>query len=235
MDRDHPPLDTLDPEFPWLPGERFELALDSRQGMVSPTVPGASVLTVTSHRAILLGRQQSRRTTSMIPLERLSGVEIVDVNRPQAKLTQGLLFLGIGLMVGLAAQVILEEVLFVLIMGGLPAIVGIYMLAAYAFPDDEDVLLLHAASYTLRMPLATADAQRDAYLVAHRLFELIGGQGETQPIETVSPDPTGAALAPPPGDTEQPGGPEQAEGGAPSEQTPDEGAGPPRPWPSASP
>ena len=165
-------------QLPWLPDERFEIGLDARQGAVTQPTAGQHILTVTSYRAIRLGQEPGKRTTSLVPLERLSSVEVVDTSRPGTRMAQGALFLGIGILLGLVVWAILETLLFVLIAGGLPTLVGIYLLAGYVFPDEQGELLLHADGFTLRMPLLSPAARRDSYLVAHRVFELMAAAAQ---------------------------------------------------------
>ncbi|MEX2598898.1 MAG: hypothetical protein WD533_04495 [Dehalococcoidia bacterium] len=169
--------ETSDQQLPWLPGERFELALDARLGMSTSPMAGDNVLTVTTRRAIKLGSEPGKRTTSMLPLDRVAAVEVIDAERPTERLTQGLVVLGIGIIAGIVSWVFLEQQLITLLAGGLPVLVAIYMLAGYAFPDTEGELILHTGSYTLRQPLQTPESRRDAYLAAHRIYDLVAAPG----------------------------------------------------------
>jgi hypothetical protein len=196
------PEEEIIPHLLWLPGERFEIGLDARLGEVTPPFSGPQVLMVTNQRAVLVNQQAGKKTTSLLPLTRLASVEVVDVSRPSARLVQGLLFLGTGLVLGLAVWTILEALLFVLVAGGAPALVGVYLLAAYLFPDERGDLLLHSGGHALRMPLLSDNARRDVYLVAHRLSELMAASptGSTgQAAKASTPEtaaPTGAKAAP---------------------------------------
>jgi hypothetical protein len=178
------------PHFLWLPGELFELGFDPRLGVVDPPPGGTPALIVTSHRAIWMGQQAGKRTISLIPLDRVSAVEVIDVVRPGARLAQGVLFLGIGVLLGLLSWVVLEVFLLVLIAGGLPTLVGVYMLAGYAFPDEPGELLVHSTGHTLRVHLLSAVARHDAYTVAHRMLELMlrvpGGVAEPAASEAAA-------------------------------------------------
>ncbi len=196
-------------QLPWLPDERFELGFDSQHGGISHSSGSQHSLTVTSHRAIQSSRGSGRKSTSLLPLDRVSSVEVVDVTRPATRLAQGVLFLGVGGLLGLVAWAVLEAFLFVLVAGGLPSLVGVYLLAGYLFPDDQGELVLHAPGYAMRVPLRSADARRDAYLVAHRLFELMVGRSASQvqddapqrasqgDADTTGPEPEVTPAAPP--------------------------------------
>jgi hypothetical protein len=170
-------------QLPWLADERFEIGLDARQGVVTQPTAGHNILTVTSCRAIQLSQETGKHTTSLVPLERLSSVEVVNTSRPGTRMAQGALLLGIGILLGLVVWATLEALLLILIAGGLPTLVGIYLLAGYVFPDGQGELLLHADGLTLRTPLLSPAARRDAYLVAHRVFELMAAAA--QRINTV--------------------------------------------------
>lgn len=181
-----------------LPGERFELALDSQRGMLTNPSPGGNVVTITNQRAIRFSTEGGKHTTGSLSLDRLSGMEIIDVGRPSRRLGQGLLAIGAGAVLGALAWTLFSETLFVLILGGLPALAGVYLLSGYIFPDETGEFTLYAGSYTMRLPLLTADARRDAYLVADRITEL--SATEPSAASDVTPDvaeePGGRDFAP---------------------------------------
>ena len=185
-------------QVPWLPDERFELGFDSRQGLVTHPDGRGQRLTVTSHRAIQLGQGQGKRTTSLVALDQLSGVEIVDVWRPTGRLAQSLLLLSVGILLGLLVWTVLGPWLLVLVASGLPTLVGIYLLAGYLFPDEHGELVLHAHGYAVRVPLLEERAKRDAYHVAHRVFELMAARQRATPTSSPRqvPDPSGTVVAP---------------------------------------
>lgn len=192
--------------MPWLPGERFELALDAERGALHEPRGGQHVLTLTSHRAIKLAAASSQRTTAVVPLARLTAIEVLDVSRPTTKLSQGLMLLGGGVFLGWLAWLITGVMLVPLLVGGLPILAAVYLLSAYAFPDAEGELVLHAGGYALHQPLRTADARRDAYLVAHRIYELMAApatapapvtpQAAPAPAAFPAPAPAPGAVAP---------------------------------------
>jgi hypothetical protein len=170
-------------QLPWLPGERFELALDSHEGAINSSAAGKDTLTVTTRRVIRLGRQGGVRTTAIVPLDRLTAVEVSDVERDNGRLVNGLVALVIGAALGWVSWAVFAVTLISLVVGGLPILVAVFLISGYVFPDDEGALLLHANGYTLRQPLLTTESRRDAYLVAHRLYELMAQVG---PIASVS-------------------------------------------------
>ena len=180
----------------WLPGERWEMGLQARLGGVTPPSGGPPMLMVTTHRAILVNQQSGRRATSLLPLASITGIEVVDTSRPTARFVQGLLLLGTGVLLATAVWVVLETLLFVLIAGAMPGLAGVYLLAAYLFPDQQGELLLHTAGHTARMPLLTAGARRDAHLAAHRLSELTSTVAALTPVQVAktSPDATSGAV-----------------------------------------
>ena len=228
------------PNLPWLPGERSEITLDARLGCVTPPSGGPQALMVTSQRAILFNHKPGNKTTSLLPLARLISVEVVDVSRSRARLVQGLLLLGTGLVLGIGIWTVLEVRLFVLVAGGVPALVGVYLLSAYLFPSEKSGLLLHSGGHapsdggTLRMPLLSDNAQRDAYLVAHRLSELVAALPPNSTGQTPQASTPEAAIPLEPQPAEPPVAEEETVV-TPAPTAPVETAGeaPPLPQPSA--
>ena len=219
-------------QVPWLPDERFDMALDAHRGVVTSPTEGENVLTITTHRAILLTQAAGKRTTGLLPLAKLTGVEVIDVSRAGERLPKGLLLFALGALLGWLSWVVVGVLVVSLVVGGLPILASVYMLTGYAFPDQEGALVLHTAGYVLSQPLRSADARRDAYLVAHRLYELMeaGGastvpEGAPQVVEDPPPlwtqaadTPTGAVQAEGAGELETPG--EQSPSLTPSSQQP---------------
>ncbi len=183
------PDDNNSAQLPWLPGEQFELSFDSNEGVLTHPKVGDHVLTVTSHRAILQSQQPGKRTTCLVPMGQLSAVEVIEITRPTSRLVQGGLSLGIGVVLGLLVWLVLGPLLLILIAGGLPTILSVYLLAGYAFPDEQGELLLHSTGYSIRTPLLSANARRDAYLVAHRVSELIAAAGQREEPDSTDTDP----------------------------------------------
>ncbi|MDA0797103.1 MAG: hypothetical protein O2826_01150 [Chloroflexi bacterium] len=160
-------------QIPWLAGERFELALDSHEGAINASTAGKDTLTITTRRVIRLGRQGGVRTTAVVPLDRLTAVEVSDVERDTGRLMNGMIALVIGAALAGITWAIFETTMFSLVAGGVPTLIAVFMISGYVFPDDDGALLLHASGYTLRQPLLSSESRRDAYLVAHRVYELM--------------------------------------------------------------
>ena len=179
---------TAERQVTWLPNERFEIALDARLGALTRPGGSANTLTVTSQRAIRVDTRSGRRRTLLLPLSRITAIEVVDVSRPSERLTQGLIVLGAGFVLVWISWVVFATALVSLLVGGIPVLVGVYVLAGYAFPDGEGELVLHASGLTLRQPVLSADARRDAYVVAHRIAELAAGAGPAEPDAAAVPE-----------------------------------------------
>ena len=190
--------DPASPQVPWLPDERFELALDDRRGVVTSTEAGENLLTVTTHRAILRRSEPGKRTIALLPLGRLTAIEVVDIHRAAERLPQGLVLLGVGALIAWVSWVVVGVMVISLLIGGLPVLAAIYILTGYAFPDQDGALVLHADSFSMRHPLRTESARKDAYLVAHRLSELasLNGGAPAPPAEEPAPATAAAPGAP---------------------------------------
>lgn len=182
-------------QLSFLPSERFELGFDSLLGRIGDPPDSSQSLTLTSHRVILSNRASGRKSTTLIPLGRLSGIEVVDAARSKIHLGQAMLLLGIGTLLGAGTWFILEEFLLVLIVCSIPLLTGIYLLTGYLFPDHQGELLLHAPGCAARVQFRSPRARNDAYAVAQRLFELIEERSPNQdapkpegvdPFESVS-------------------------------------------------
>ena len=207
---------STDRQVSWLPNERFEISLDARQGALTSPGGGPDTLTVTNQRAIRVGTRLGRRRTMLVPLAGLSGIEVVDVSRPQERLTQGLIVFGAGFILVWISWVVFATALISLLVGGIPVLVGVYVLAGYAFPEGEGELVLHSAGFSVHQPLLSADARRDAYLVAQRISELTAREPESG-IELASM-PEAAAPTPPTPETSVP---QVGDGPATGERTPE--------------
>jgi hypothetical protein len=183
-------------QTPWLAGEQFELALDSQAGALNSSTAGEDTLTITTRLAIRVGRQGDVCTTAVVPLDRLTAVEISDVERDSSRLRNGLIFLAIGIAAGWVTWSVLAVTIFSLLLAGPFTLLSIFLIAGYVFPDADAALLLHAGGYTLRQPLRSAASRRDAYLVAHRIYELMADASRAASPPGVSEDSQEHAAAP---------------------------------------
>jgi hypothetical protein len=172
-----------------MPGERFELALDSRAGAINSSAVGEDKLTVTTRRVIRLGLQGGVRTTTIVPLDRLTAVEISDVERDTSRLANGLIALVVGAALGWGSWVIFSVALISFVLGGVPILVAFFLIAGFAFPDEDGALLLYANGLTLRQPLRSSESRRDAYFVARRLYELMAVVAPATEVPATAPEP----------------------------------------------
>lgn len=203
----------------FMPGERLELTLHAEAGALLAHQPEGDVLTVTNRRAIKLGASTGVRTTSLLPLGKITGVDVLDVSRPTERLGQGILLLVVGLALGGISWAVAGLFIVSLLLGGIPILASVYVLAGWAFPDAEGELRLHAPGQMLSQPLRSPAARRDAYRAAQRIYELIA-------------DPAGPAPTAEPGLAGTPYGTGRPSGDRPSPAP----AGPPgcgRPAPDA--
>ena len=195
-----------------LRGERVECSIDADLGALPTHRPEGEVLTVTNRRAIKLGASAGVRTTSLIPLGRITGVEVLDVSRPTDRLGQGILLLVVGLALGGISWAVVNVPVVSLLLGGIPVLAAVYALAGWAFPNAEGELRIHAPGQTISQPLRSPAARRDAYRAAQRVYELIAEpRAEQDPVgapspgrarDTDRPDPDGPA--PPNGPSRMP-------------------------------
>ena len=161
----------------WLPGERAEVVLDAKTGALASPRAHADSLIVTNHRAVKVGVSQGSRTTTLLPLTNVSSVEVFDVARSSERLIQGVGLLLVGVMIGGATWLALNFPLLSVVAGGVPILISVYVLAGWAFPDDEGELRLYASGHVMTQRLGTAAARRDAYGAAYRIYETDGGIG----------------------------------------------------------
>jgi hypothetical protein len=183
-----PPEAETDRLIPLITGERFELALDEKLGAVTTLYPSSNALSVTNLRVINRADVGNKRITSILPHDRITAVEITDAVRSRERLFQGLMVLGIGIALAVVSWAVVGLMLVTLIVGGFPILAAIYMLSGYALPDTEGELVIHAGAHSVRHRLLSADARRDAYLVAGRISELMTAVAVVEEPEVAAPE-----------------------------------------------
>ena len=155
-----------------LPGEEFELALDADGGVSFHPPEEDEVLLLTTVRVIHIGRQEGRRVVTEVPLSRLDGAEVRQVERSPQRLYTSTFILAIGLILAIGIWVLLDVPLLALIVGGIIAIVGLWMLLGYLLDEEEGHLCFFAGTRTVRLPLSSHDSAQGAYQLIQRFFEL---------------------------------------------------------------
>lgn len=174
---------------PRLPDERVEFVLDARAGLTDEPSPRGESLIVTNRRVVRAGAAQGSRVMTLLPLYNVSAVEVFAVGRSLERLGQGVLLLSIGLALGAGSWLVLGVQVLSVLLGGLPALAGVYALAGWAFPDTEGQFRIHSFGQVVAHPLRSAAARRDASEAAARLYaltwsEALAGVGKL--IETTS-------------------------------------------------
>ncbi len=187
-------------QIPWLADEHFEVAIDAASGVLTSPPQRGDALIVSNQRAIKVGSSTGAHTTTLVPLSNLTAVEVLTVSRPSERLGQGMLLLVIGAALGLISWSIIGVPFVSLLLGGLPVLVAVYVLAGWAFPDGEGELRLFAQGHVITQPLRSANAKRDSHLVAQRLYELMTGTSipasapDSEPAPASEPTPGDAPL-----------------------------------------
>ncbi len=177
-------------QIPWLADEHFEVAIDAASGVLTSPPQRGDALIVTNQRAIKAGSYTGAHTTTLVPLSNLTAVEVLSVSRPSERLGQGMLLLVVGAALGLISWSVIGVPFVSLLLGGLPVLVAVYVLAGWAFPDGEGELRLYAQGHVIVQPLRSSNAKRDSHLVAQRLYELMTGAS----VPAAAPD-SGPATA----------------------------------------
>lgn len=187
--------DSLEQQIPWIEGERFQLALDSRDGAINERAVGKDTLTVTTRRLIRLGHRGGRRTTAAVPLDRLTAIEVIDIERDNARLMSGLISLVVGAALGWVSWTILAVMPLSLVLGGLPVLVAVFLISDYVFTDEDGALVVYVDGYVLRQPLLSRESRRDAYFIAHRIYELMAVSASSAHANTEPTHVKNAGLA----------------------------------------
>ena len=185
-------------DVPSLPDEQIEFVLDARAGLLDKAVPGSDALIVTNRRVARAGAGHGSRVLTLLPLSNVSAVEVLDAGRSLDRLGQGVLLLAVGLALGGGSWVVLGVQALSVLLGGLPALAGVYALAGWAFPDAEGQLRIHTFGQVVAQPLRSGAARRDAYAAASRLYALtwsedLAGSGELVETTASSDDAQAAA------------------------------------------
>ena len=144
----------------WLSEERAEVVLDAKAGALASPRAQSDSLIVTNHRAVKVGVSQGSRTVTLLPLANISSVEIFDVARSLERLIQGVGLLLVGVMIGGATWLALNFPLLSVVAGGVPILISVYVLAGWAFPDDEGELRLYSSGHVMTQRLGTAAARQ---------------------------------------------------------------------------
>ena len=164
--------------------ERAEVVLDAKAGALASPRAQSDSLIVTNHRAVKVGVSQGSRTVTLLPLANISSVEIFDVARSSERLIQGVGLLLVGVMIGGTTWLALNFPLLSVVAGGVPILISVYVLAGWAFPDDEGELRLYSSGHVMTQRLGTAAARRDAYGAAYRIYELMAAS-----VARLAPEP----------------------------------------------
>lgn len=159
-------------DVPSLPDEQVEFVLDARAGLLDEAAPGGDALIVTNRRVARVGSGHGSRVLTLLPLSSVSAVEALDAGRSLERLGQGVLLIAVGLALGGGSWVVLGVQVLSVLLGGLPALAGVYALAGWAFPDAEGQLRIHAFGQVVTQPLRSSAARRDAPAAAARLYAL---------------------------------------------------------------
>lgn len=166
------PLPNICEDVPSLPDEQVEFVLDARAGLLDEAVPGGDALIVTNRRVARVGSGHGSLVLTLLPLSSVSAVEALDAGRSLERLGQGVLLIAVGLALGGGSWVVLGVQVLSVLLGGLPALAGVYALAGWAFPDAEGQLRIHAFGQVVTQPLRSSAARRDAPAAAARLYAL---------------------------------------------------------------
>lgn len=159
-------------DVPSLPDEQVEFVLDARAGLLDEAAPSGDALIVTNRRVARVGSGRGLRVLTLLPLSSVSAVEALDAGRSLERLGQGVLLIAVGLALGGGSWVVLGVQVLSVLLGGLPALAGVYALAGWAFPDAEGQLRIHAFGQVVTQPLRSSAARRDAPAAAARLYAL---------------------------------------------------------------
>ncbi len=163
------PESPLHPSIPWLAGEQFDIALDATDGALDSPPQRGDALVLTTHRIIRFAESASERALALLPLSSVAAVEIVDISRPAQRLGTGLFLLVVSALLGLISWSMFAIPFVSLLLGGIPALISVYALAGWAFPDGEGALRIYTHGHAFTQPLRSPAARRDAYLIAQHL------------------------------------------------------------------
>ncbi|MXY59404.1 MAG: hypothetical protein F4Y96_02690 [Chloroflexi bacterium] len=159
------------PQVPLMQGETVEVVFDAQGGLVAEPAPRTDALVVTNERVVRDGVADGARVVSMFPLRELAAMEVADNGRSFEKLGQGIVLVAAGLILGGLSWFILEIQVLSVILGGLPILVGIYMLTGWAFPDNAGSLQLYAPGHAIALPLQSAAARESVYTAMQRIYD----------------------------------------------------------------
>ena len=186
-----------------LPGEEFQLALEPEGGVFYQPPDSPEALLLTDLRVIHFGLREGQRFVAMASLSQVGSIEVRDRQRRPGRLWMGGILTGLGIAVTAVVWSILEVPPLALLVGGIPAVVGIYFLMAFLLSEDEGSLVLLTPGHAVNFPLRSRQSADDAYLLVDRFWELSKGapHGVAAPAERVTETAISEPQAVPPDPT----------------------------------
>lgn len=174
---------------PLLENEDFKLGFDSIKGIInSPSEAGLNSILLTNLRVLKLGKSSESIIASVVPLQSISGADVVAISKSNVKLFQSLVLIFIGLSISLFSWVLLDVMALTLIFGGLPTLAGIYLISGWAMPDSENSLTFYTHHQTINLPLSTKESQLAVHQFLLNFYTHYFASGSIVETQAISKD-----------------------------------------------
>ena len=143
--------------------ENFQIGFDSNKGMIkNPNDLGCNSTIITNLRLINQESTADCLTITSIPIDKVTSTEIIKVSKSKSKLFRSILLMSAGIIVGSTTWLLLDVIAITLIFGGLPTLVGFYLLTGWAMPDTDNMLRFNASEQSFDQLLHSYAAQSTA-------------------------------------------------------------------------
>jgi hypothetical protein len=147
--------------------EEFRFGIDSIKGTIDyPDEAGIDSILLTNLRVLKLGRTSESVTSTAVPIQQITSIDVVKVTKSNAKLLQSFALMLVGVSLSALSWLLLDVMAITIILGGLPTLAGIYLFSGWAIPDAKNELILYSNQQAISQSLQTKESE----LAAHQFL-----------------------------------------------------------------
>ncbi|MQF86833.1 MAG: hypothetical protein FI734_05190 [SAR202 cluster bacterium] len=140
--------------------EQFQAGFDSRKGIINdPNEAGPNSTLITNLRLINRVNTDDAVTITSLPVGNITSTEIIRVSKSNSKLFRSILLMASGIIIGWSTWLLLDVIAITLIFGGLPGLIGFYLLMGWVIPDTENMLCFYSNEKSINQALHTKEAE----------------------------------------------------------------------------
>lgn len=163
-------------QIPLLAGEEVVQLFAPNNGVVDRLPEEGELLVLTNQRLITFTQEDGRGETRMSSLEKIEGVSMRGGKRSAKALYQGITLIIVGILVYLVLGTFSTGVAQAAILGGVIAFLGVLFASRYIAWEQRGEVTFQVGAWQLTFPCYSSTAASQIYQVAHRYFQLKGGE-----------------------------------------------------------